>query len=346
MHARIYPAGWRPVAFVLIIVVVSALTIALGRRPQGISRPLSPMEIGNAPAYPYTAAQSFVTREKSAALDASRNMAPSSIPETDAAESSTLAAASSPALATDAVHAAGLRLPSMDPSADVSRMIIRSGYASVEVRSVDSATPLVRALADQIGGFIANSSIEGGRDQPRTARFEIKAPAQNFDRLVSGLSPLGKLESVNVTAEDVGEEYVDVNARITNDRRLEDRLVQLLATRTGKLKDVLDVEHELARVREEIERQEGRLRYLRTRTELSTLTVTVHEPVPIINRPGDNPFELAVRRAWRNFVAVAAFAIASLGVLIPVGLIGAAAWLLFGRRRPAIATIPEPKAAS
>src|SRR5205823_10851551 len=75
--------------------------------------------------------------------------------------------------------------------------------------------------------------------------------------------PIGKLESVNVSAEDVGEEYVDVAARMANARRLESRLIDLLAARTGKLKDVLDVEQELARVREEIERYEGRLRYLK-----------------------------------------------------------------------------------
>jgi hypothetical protein len=222
---------------------------------------------------------------------------------------------------------------------DASRMVIRSGWASVEVRSVDSATPLVRLLADQIGGYVANSSIDGGRDQVRTAQFEIKAPAQNFERLVNGLAPLGKIESVNVTAQDVGEEYVDVNARMANDRRLEDRLLQLLATRTGKLKDVLDVEQELARVREEIERQDGRLRYLRSRTELSTLTVTIHEPVPITSSPGPNPLTAAARRAWRNFVDLLAATIASLGILVPVGLVVGIAWRIFGPRR-SVTTVP------
>jgi len=82
-------------------------------------------------------------------------------------------------------------------------------------------------------------------------------PAGRFDEVVAGLRPMGRLESVNVNAQDVGEEYVDVTARIDNARRLEQRLIGLLATRTGKLKDVLDVEQTLARVREEIERYEG-----------------------------------------------------------------------------------------
>jgi len=52
---------------------------------------------------------------------------------------------------------------------------------------------------------------------------------------------------VNVNAEDVGEEFTDVTARMGNARRLEARLIDLLATRTASLKDVLDVERELAR---------------------------------------------------------------------------------------------------
>lgn len=221
---------------------------------------------------------------------------------------------------------------------DVSRMIVRTGGASIEVSSIDSAIPRVRDLATSIGGFIANSSIEAGRNQIKTATLEVKAPAQVFDRLLAGLRPLGKVESVNVSAEDVGEEYVDVEARIANDHRLEARLVDLLATRTGKLRDVLDVEQQLARVREEIERYEGRLRYLRTHADLSTLTITVHEPEPIIiDHVGTSPLGNAARQAWRNFIGLLAFAIASLGVLLPVGALGGALWWIF---RPRVGATP------
>jgi hypothetical protein len=223
---------------------------------------------------------------------------------------------------------------------DVSRMIVRNGGASIQVASVDSAMPRVRALAAQVGGYIANSTIQGGREQARTATLEIKAPAPAFDQLIGGLTPLGKVESVSVSAQDVGEEYVDVEARITNDHRLEARLIELLATRTGKLKDVLDVEQQLARIREEIERYEGRLRYLRAHAELSTLTITVHEPIPIINQVGTNPIVVAAREAWQNFVALIAFAIASLGVVVPVATVGGIAFLAMRRRPVTPTTVP------
>src|SRR4051812_9505133 len=217
-------------------------------------------------------------------------------------------------------------------AASAAAMIIRTGQAFIEVEKVDPAILKIRQLAAQVGGYIANSSVGGGRDQVRQATLEIKIPAGKYDQAVGSLASIGKIETVNSQAQDVGEEFVDVTARVTNARRLEERLIALLANRTGKLDEVLRVERELARVREEIERYEGRLRYLGARVATSTLTITVHEPAPIIgNTPGENPIANAFRRAWRNFVGLIAAIIASSGVLIPLGLIAFAAWLLYSR---------------
>jgi uncharacterized protein DUF4349 len=223
-------------------------------------------------------------------------------------------------------------------TADVApSMVIRTGYASVEVDSLDPAVTALRLAAARVGGYVGNANVVAGREQHRTAVLEVKVPAERFDDLIAGLRPLGRVESVNVSAQDVGEEYVDVTARIANARRLEERLIDLLATRAGKLQDVLNVERELARVREEIERHEGRLRYLRSRTSLSTLSVSLHEPLPITGNPsaGDVVAE-AFRRAWLNLLALLAGAIASLGVLVPLVLVGGTAVAGFRRwRRPA-----------
>ena len=226
----------------------------------------------------------------------------------------------------------------LGPIDDPAAMIIRTGTASIRIDSLEPALAAVRALAARVGGYVANTAVQAGNTQYRQATLEVKAPAGRFDDLVAGLQPLGKVEAVNVTAEDVGEEFVDVSARVANSRRLEGRLIDLLATRTGRLQDVLTVEGELARVREEIERYEGRLRYLRSRTAMSTLSITIHEPLPVVGDPGSNILARAFERAWRNFMELLAGLIASLGVLVPVVLAGGAAvWGLRRRRRPATA---------
>jgi hypothetical protein len=216
-------------------------------------------------------------------------------------------------------------------------MLIRMGSASIEVEKLDPAIIKVRQLATQLGGYVANSSISGGRDQVRSATLELKIPAARYDQAVGGLGGIGRVESVNTSVEDVGEEFVDISARVANAKRLEERLVTLLATRTARLSDVLAVERELARVREEIERYEGRLRYLRTRAAVSTLSVTVHEPAPLLGEgSGRNPIVQALRQAWRNFVGFIAWFIASLGVLVPVGVLLALAWIGFRRWKPRV----------
>lgn len=212
-------------------------------------------------------------------------------------------------------------------------MIIRTGNATIKVDSLEPAVARLRALALTVGGFVGNTSVQTGRDQVRTATVEIKVPAARWTQLLTGLKPIGVLEAQYEGAQDVGEEYVDAQARVANSRRLEERLVVLLATRTGKLQDVLQVERELARVREQIERYEGRMRYLRTRASLSTMTVTVHEPPPVLgSQPGQNPIADAFRNAWQLFVGLVAFVIASLGVIVPIAII--VAGLMWWRRRP------------
>ncbi len=190
----------------------------------------------------------------------------------------------------------------------------------------------LRRLAQRVGGFVADASVQSGRNQLRTATLQLKVPAARFDDLTQGLEPLGKLQFVNVGAEDVSEEFVDLTARVANGHRLEERLVELLRTRTGKLQDVLSVERELARVREEIERMEGRMRFLKTSAQLSTLSVNLYEPAPIIaSHPGRSVIGEAFKTAWRNFMGVLAGAIASLGFVVPVVMLGWGA-VVIGKR--------------
>lgn len=215
-----------------------------------------------------------------------------------------------------------------------SRLIVRTGQASIEVDSLAPSMAELRRIVQRVGGFVADASVQSGRNQIRSATLELKVPASRFDELTEGLEPLGRLQFVNVGAEDVSEEFVDLTARVGNGHRLEDRLVELLRTRTGKLQDVLSVERELARVREEIERMEGRLRFLKTSAQLSTLSVNLFEPPPILaSHPGRSVIAEAFKTAWRNFVGLMAGVIASLGFVVPVLVLGWGGVILAKRYR-------------
>ena len=259
-------------------------------------------------------------------------------PEADAAAVGATADGSTPPAAPDESGMAPAPAPAQTPApltdSLAGPMLIRTGDASIEVDSLEPAVAALRVLAARVGGFVANTSFSGGRDQVREATLQLRIPAARFEDAQGGLAALGRIEWANVQAQDVGEEYVDLTARAANARRLEDRLVGLLARRTGKLDDVLAVERELARVRGEIERHEGRLRFLGNRVSTSTLSVRLHEAAPVIaGRGTGGVIGEAFRQAWRNFVGAVAAAISASGVLIPLGAIVAGAWLLVRRRR-------------
>ena len=218
-------------------------------------------------------------------------------------------------------------------------MLIRTGNATVQVDSVDVGIARIRRLAQETGALVANTVVQAGNEQRRSASLELRVPSERFDAVVNGLAPIGTVEAVNISVQDVGEEFVDLTARVANARRLEARLIELLANRTGRLSDVLTVERELARVREEIERYEGRLRYLQSRSSVSSLTVTVHESAPVVaSHPGQNVIADAFVQAWRNFVFLLAGFISAPGVLVPLAAaLGGAylAWRRWGRDKVA-----------
>jgi hypothetical protein len=197
--------------------------------------------------------------------------------------------------------------------------LIRTGHVTVEVERIEAAVERIQALAEALGGYVANVSMQTGSEQFRRATLTLRIPADRFDEATAGVRPLGKVEQLDVSVEDVTEQYMDLEARLANARRLEERLLQLLETRTGTLEQVLAAERELARVRTEIELYDGRLRQLASRVSLSTLTIVVQEPRPILGtRPGQSVMGNAFRQAWRNFVWTVAGIISAAGAVLPI----------------------------
>lgn len=205
-------------------------------------------------------------------------------------------------------------------------MLIRTGTATVQVDSLEAGIAAIRQLAARLGGIIGTTTITAGSEEARQATVELRVPGDRFDQAVTGLGPIGKVESANVTAQDVGEEFSDITARVANARRLEGRLLELLDTRNGKLDEMLNMEREVARVRGEIERMEGRMRYLQTRSAVSTLTVTLHEDQPVMSTPGERPIWDAFVSSWHNFIGLIAGVVAMLGWLIPLCGVLYGAW--------------------
>jgi hypothetical protein len=178
-------------------------------------------------------------------------------------------------------------------------------------------------LVTKYGGFIATSDTDRRYRDQQTGTWVVRIPVVHYTDFLSGVSSLGFAESRSENARDVTEEYVDVEARILNKRALETRILSILDERTGKLSDVLEIERELARVREEIERMEGRLRFLKDRTTLATVTITCREQKEY--QPAEAPtFASRIRQSWSHSLG----SMRATGESVVVGVIAIVPWLV------------------
>lgn len=160
---------------------------------------------------------------------------------------------------------------------DVPRKIIYSASIDLVVEHFDEAVSRVVQLVEQSGGYLAESDLGGTPGSHRQGRWKARVPVEKFEGFVEAVAALGELQRRQTDSQDVTEEYYDLEARIKNKIVEEERLIKHLEETTGKLKDILDVEKELSRVRGEIERLQGRQRLLTNLTSLTTVTISLQE---------------------------------------------------------------------
>ena len=146
-------------------------------------------------------------------------------------------------------------------------LIMYTGAVSMTVDEdrVSGAIDKIADVADGFGGHLA-----GRTDNTVT----IKVPSARFRDTLSEIEKVGMITHRSVVADDVSEEYHDAEVRITNLKATRNRLQEFLS-KAANINDMLTVEQQLERIAMDIDRLEGRMRFLRERTALSSITVTI-----------------------------------------------------------------------
>jgi hypothetical protein len=142
-------------------------------------------------------------------------------------------------------------------------MLIRTAEISLAVYEVDKNLDAVEKKAISLGGYLALRSDR---------QITVRVPRDKFDELVSAIEGMGDVLHKNVAAEDVTDQFVDLSMRLKNAAAVRQRLEKLLET--AQVRDAVEIHKELAKVTEEIERIEGKLKLLRDRIAYSTITVS------------------------------------------------------------------------
>ncbi|HEY9736269.1 MAG TPA: DUF4349 domain-containing protein, partial [Trichocoleus sp.] len=97
---------------------------------------------------------------------------------------------------------------------------------------------------------------------PREASLTLRVPQQNLDRALEELRQLGDIQQQSISADDVSDQLVDLEARLRNLRQSEAALLKIM-DRSGKIPEVLEVSRELSTVRDSIERLDAQKQQLK-----------------------------------------------------------------------------------
>ena len=164
------------------------------------------------------------------------------------------------------------------PPAEVTnRKLIRNATVELEVISFDDALQKITALANAEHGYVATTNSQKQANGKLRGQVVVKVLPENLDQFLQKIRGLGELKNQTLGTEDVTKAYFDTDARMKNAHVMEQRLIEMLQTKTGKVADLLQVEKELGRVREEIEKMQGELKYWDSQVQFATVTISLAE---------------------------------------------------------------------
>jgi Domain of unknown function (DUF4349) len=167
------------------------------------------------------------------------------------------------------------------------RKVIQNAEITIETDKPNEGQQKIGVIAEKHGGFVIIS--ESKRNEAASQNVAstvvnvvVRVPAQKFQTTIDEIRAVGgRILHDKSWSEDVTEEYIDLEARIRTKKALEAQFLEIMK-QARKISDAMEVQTQLADVRTEIERLEGRRRFLENHTALSTIKITLHTPTPVV----------------------------------------------------------------
>lgn len=191
--------------------------------------------------------------------------------------------------------------PSQDdviPEIQPGSMQIKNAFFSLLVKDVRESIQKIADTSARLQGHVTSSNVYEVEESGKLrGQISFKVPQAKFEEGLSELRDLAiTINSERVTGRDVSEEFTDLSARLRNKEASEEQLLALME-KTGSISDILGVQRELSRVREEIERLKGRIDYLEKNIAMSTITVDLSTEVEYLPISEDDWRPLAVAKS-------------------------------------------------
>jgi hypothetical protein len=242
----------------------------------------------------------------------------------DSYDEKTLARAENPVMQQVSLHQAD---QSMSMAEAMNRKIIRNADLTLEVAAPMEAQRKITAIAELLGGFVVTSESKqrqtGDAKQELEVDLVVRVPATQFGAALDQIRGTGsRVIQEKVSGQDVTEEFIDLEARIKTQKALEAQFLEIMK-QANRVADALEVQRQVAEVRTEIEKLEGRKRFLENRASLSTISVSLQSPAAIA--VNTSSFGRNIREAVADSMEIASaivlFLIRFVIVMIPILLL-------------------------
>lgn len=218
---------------------------------------------------------------------------------------------------------------------------IQKATVYLEVADLVKARQAVESLTGGVGGYVASSRSGDGNRNSGSVQMNLQIPSDRFDETLGALVRQGKVLSEQRSVEDITRAYVDLEARLRNKRVSQARIRDILATRTGKISDVVEAEQALAGVTEEIERMEAQRRVFDHEVAFGVLDLTLQvKPFVAVAPPWWTPLREGARVSVDALIASVMALAQLLAFLLPWGLL-VSPLILWYRRKIRLQSQPQ-----
>jgi hypothetical protein len=233
------------------------------------------------------------------------------------------------------------------------RAIIYTGSITVRVEDVSAAAAQATSIATGSGGFVGGDK-RSSNDSYAEATIVLRVPAPKFGAVVDQLAKLGDQQQRDISTEDVTEEALDLDARISSQRARVDSGRRLLA-QAKTLSELVMLEGELAKREADLASLEAKKRRMDDLTALSTITVTLLAPQAepaAEEEETEIGFLAGLEGGWKALVGALVVLLTVIGALLPwliaLGLpVLGVLWLVRRLRRDRVRPVaPAPPAAA
>jgi len=163
-------------------------------------------------------------------------------------------------------------------------ILLREGHCRLEVDNLDRELNRIQFLVNSYNGYVSDLNIQNNGWQ-KEATFLLRIPAKHFQNTIDSIKfHAEKIVYQRISTQDVTEEYVDISSRLETKKQVRDRYVEILRNKAKTVEEILMAEEKIRHLQEEIEAREGRLRYLKNRASMSTITIELFEELEQIEK--------------------------------------------------------------